>query len=65
MFKDQGRTGRLEVNAFFNVEEGKRPKDKKEGLTIHSKAQGHGYGYENWPAFEARLQAVVESQSQK
>ena len=62
MFQDQGRTGRLEVTAFFKLEEGKRPKDKKEGIVIHSKSNGHGYGYDNWPAFEARLKAAVEAQ---
>lgn len=57
LVKDNGVTGRLEVTISYNYAQKKSPLE--EGILIHSKSKGQGFGYENWKAFEERLKAAV------
>ena len=63
LFQDAGVTGRLELNVFFNKKS--IPADKKGGIIVHSKTNGHGMGYDNWPAFEKRVQEALEANENK
>ena len=47
------------MTAYFN-QTVKDIDKKKGGVLIHSKKQGHGYGYDNWKAFEDRLDQAVK-----
>ena len=58
-YQDAGVTGRLEVTIFFNSKE-PTPKGVG-GIKVHSKAAGQGMGYENWKAFEKRLDDAVKA----
>ena len=55
---DSGVSGRLEVTIFFNETKAQ----KTGGVLVHSKANGQGYPYQDWPSFEKRLKEAVDAQ---
>ena len=57
LIQDAATTGRLELTVFFNSKS--IPADKKGGILVHSKTNGLGMGYENWIAFESRVQEAL------
>ena len=59
LVQDAGTTGRLELTVFFNSKA--IPNDKKGGQLVHSKTNGQGMGYDNWPAFEQRVQEALQA----
>ena len=61
--QDTGVTGRLELLLFFNTKEA--PDNLKGGVLVHSKKNGQGFGYENWPAFYARLDKAIDENNKK
>ncbi len=63
LVKDAGVTGRLELTVFFDQQS--VPADKKGGVLVHSKANGQGMGYDNWPAFEQRVQEAITAHDTK
>ena len=57
--RDADTTGRLELTVFFNKKG--IPADKKGGILVHSKTNGHGMGHYNWDAFEQRVQEALQA----
>ena len=55
LYQDSATTGRMEATIFFN----QKTFSKEGGVKLHSKLDGQGMGYENWAAFDDRLEKAV------
>ena len=53
--RDNGVSGRLEVTIFLDS----KAASDKGALVVHTKAGGQGYPYQDWAAFEKRLEEAV------